>query len=214
MDAATIITNTINQVGTDASRLTVLSLLNEAYQTQVAQSQWVRNVVSLGNTVAGTATYALPATVIDVEGLRVGAYPFQALDGGVQQMWDLQTQPGVWNGRQGTYAVEYATSGAETSIRLYPTPDTSGTAITALAAVLPTVLTDSGTSTPVTPVDLHGSLIDGTASLILLRVDERPDLAPPFEERFQKGIIDLRRRRISRTSAGNPMQALVEGIHW
>lgn len=212
MNAAGIIDACIAQSGTDASRATLLSLLNERYQEQVSRSRWLLETVSLGNTVAGTADYSLPDTVIEVLSLRVGSYRWGEV--GPKDYWDLLSSgTGNWTGR-GSYAPTYSSTGG-TSISLWPAPTTSGVAITLLASVSPTDLTDSSgaAGTPVTPVDLHGSLLDGLISLVLLRIDERPDLAIPFEERFNAATERLRRRKNSRVG-GEGMQALVKGVHW
>lgn len=211
MDAATIVTQTISQIGTDTDRATVLSLLNEAYGTQVARARWLREIISIATTTAGTADYALADNVVTLERLRAGAYEFDPV--GIDQMWALGTAGGTWNGRSGVYSVDYSSTGS-TSITLYPTPDESGVALTGLASVLPDALTDDTGSVPVTPVDSHGSLIDGTAALILLRIDERPDLAAPFQQRFDGVTEEIRRRKNSRVGTGRPAQMQVAGIHY
>ena len=212
MDAATIITQTIAQSGTDASRATVLSLLQEAYKTQVVRSRWLMEQTSIGPTVAGQSDYALPDGVVEVDGLKVGSFQFDAI--GAKAMWDqTATSGGSWNGRYGLYAPTYS-SGGGVSITLYPTPDTSGTAITVRAPALAADLTDSGGSVPVTPTDTHGSLIDGTTALILLRIDERPDLAVPFQQRFDGATEEIRRRRNARVGSGGGVQMQVAGIHF
>lgn len=212
MNAAGIIDNVIDQTGTDAARATVLSILNEQYGTMLSDSRWLLESVSLGNTVAGTSDYALPDSVIDIKGLKVGAYTYQPIS--AEELWAAQADgAGSWTGRGAWYGVTYSSAGA-TSITLYPTPDTSGTAITVLAPVIGSDLTDSSGSTPVIPADLHGALVDGTAALLLLRVDERPDLAAPFQQRFERAIEKLRRRKNSRVSDAGGVQVKIAGVHF
>lgn len=214
MDAATIIGNVISQSGTDASRATVLSLLNEAYMQQVADARWLQESVAVGTTVAGQATYAVPTSpeIVEVTGLKVGSYPWTRQ--GEQEMWEnTALGGGNWTGRYGSYAPSYDSAGV-LSITLWPTPDSSGTAITAKAAVLPTALTDSGGSVPITPTDSHGSLIDGASAFVLMRVDERPDLAAPFMQRFNDWTEKLRRRKNSMLRGRGPVQVQVQGYHF
>lgn len=211
MNAAGIITAVQDQTGTDASRATVLSLLNEKYGEMCSRSRWLLETISLGSTVAGTAEYALPDNVIELISLRAGSYRFGEI--GAKDYWDLLARgTGTWDGRRGAYAPTYSSTGG-TSVSLWPTPDVSGTALTALASVQPADLTDAGTSTPVVPADVHGALIDGTSSLVLSRIDERSDLAIPFEQRFQEAVERLRRRKNSRVG-GDGMQAQIRGVHW
>lgn len=210
MDAASIISAVINQAGTDASRATVLSLLNEAYQEQVVRSQWLLENFAVGTVVANTAEYALPDGLVDIKSLKVGSFRYDQI--GVEQLWDLGANgTGTYTGRYGLYALTYSASGG-TSVTLYPTPTEAGAAIVALGPASPADLTDSGASVPITPPDTHGSLIDGTAALVLLRVDERPDLAGPFTQRYEVVVERLRRRKNSRAGAG--MQALLPGVHY
>lgn len=209
MDAATLISNIISQSGTDASRATVLSLLNESYGTQLTRSRWLKEVTSLGNTVAGTSDYTVPDGVVEILGLRVGAYEFDPVS--IEEMWSLSSQTGSWNGRDGVFAPNYSSTGG-TTVTLYPTPTVNGTAITVLSPMIGGDLTDSGGSVPVTPSDTHGSLIDGTTALVLLRVDERPDLAQSFQARFDSATEELRRRKNGRV--GGPIQAKIAGIHF
>ena len=212
MYASTLIDAVLAQAGTDASRTTLLSLLNESYASQVVRSRWLLETVSLGNTVAGTADYSLPDGVVDILGLRVGNYEFTPI--GPHELWNIQASgSAAWNGQYGYFAPTYSSTGG-TSITLSPTPTDSGTAITVLTPAVPTDLTDTSNAagTPVTPSDMHGSLIDGTIALVLLRIDERPDLAQPLQQRFDDSIERLRRRKNSRPGRG--MQALLHGVHW
>lgn len=209
MDAATIIGNVISQSGTDASRATVLSLLNEVYARQVVESRWLLETVSLGNTVAGTSDYSLADTIIDILALKVGATQFDTAT--TEQMWDLQGGNAFLSRSAGVWALTYSSTGG-VSVTLFPTPGTSGDAISVLVPATATDLTDSGSVSPVTPADTHGSLIDGTTALILLRIDERPDLAQVFEQRYLEATERLRRRKNSR--GGGPVTAQIEGIHF
>lgn len=209
MDAAAIIDAVLAQTGTDASRVTILALLNEKYSEQIVRSKWLLETVAVGTTAAGTSDYALADSVVDIVALRVGTDTYEGIS--TEQYWNLMSSSSRLDGSPGAYALTYSSTGG-TSVSLYPAPTSSGSAITALAPATATALTDSSGSSPVTPSDTHGSLIDGVAALILRRIDERPDLAVEFERPFELAIERLRRRKHAR--GGNNMQALVKGFHW
>jgi hypothetical protein len=215
LDAATIITSVITQSGTDASRQTILSVLNERYADQVAQSQWALRSVAIANTVAGQSVYPLPALpeIVEVLGLQVGGgRPWDRV--GLQDMWMLESgTSSIFTALSGVFAPSYDVNG-QAAITLYPTPIVAGLPIVALSAVLPTALTDDSSSLPVTPSDLHGSLIDGVTSMILRRVDEREDLAAPYEQIFATATEEMRKRKNSLLRGRGPVQIQVAGYHW
>lgn len=218
MDAPTIITSVISQTGTDASRATILSILNERYQQQVADSQWLLRTTTIGTTTAGVSTYPFSGIiggteVVEILGLRVNSIPWDRV--GMQDIWDLQAgniKASFPNGG-GLYSPSYDASGGA-YVQLYPTPGASGQTIDCLAATLPAPLTDVNGVTPVVPTDAHGSLIDGTSATILARIDERPDLAQPYEDRFAVATEKLRRRKNSLLRGRGPVQIQVAGYHW
>lgn len=215
MDAKSIIDAVLAQSGTDASRPTLLSILNERYLDQVAQSQWLLETVTLGTTVAGTTVYPLGTSpeIVEVLGLKVGSYAWDRV--GLQDMWDLTTGTATFTGLGGVFAPNYDATGTA-QVSLFPTPTTSGIAIQVIAAVLPTALADgTGTvNTPVTPTDTHGALVDGVTSLVLRRVDERPDLAQNYEGVFASSTEEIRRRKNSLVRGRGPIQMQVAGYHW
>jgi hypothetical protein len=94
---------------------------------------------------------------------------------------------------------------------LYPVPDSSGVAITALASIQPPDL--SGSMEPDIPVDLHEGLRDGAISTGLRLEDERIPEADSFEGRFVDATNALARRKNSRLNHG-PTQILIKNIHW
>lgn len=211
MTAAQIIDAVIAQCGTDASRATVLSLLNEQYASQVADSRWMRTVASIGDTVLEQSQYPIPVGLIEAFGVKVGDAPYTPV--GDDSLWQVRAGTATLSyGRGGVYSQTYDSAGALV-IDLQPSPTVAGVPITVYGAVLPAPLTD-GTNAPVTPVDTHGSLIDGTAALVMLRIDERPDLSAPFQARFQARTEDLRRRKNTMLRGSGPLQMAVQGRHF
>lgn len=212
MDAAAIITAAQTQVGADSSRAVLLTMLNEVYATQVAESRWYRTELALGNTVAGTGEYTIPASVIEAYGVDVGGYPYLAIGEDVLRRVRNGSAT-IRVGREGVFAPGFDSSG-NTTITLWPTPSVTGTAIVLYAAVQPAALTDSGASVPITPADTHSSLIDGLAALVLSRVDERPDLAGPHDARFATSVEKLRRRRNGLAWGSQPVSFAIKGYHF
>lgn len=212
ISASGIIDAVIQQVGTDASRAQCLSLLNEAYRDQVARARWFRTESSIGTTTAGTASYTLPSNLIELYGLKVAGVPWDAI--GEDAMWKVNAGTAwVYVGPGGVFSQDYDSSG-NPQITLYPAPTTDGDDITIRGSWVPADLTDSTASYPITPADTHSSLIDGTAALVLVRIDERPDLADPFTQRFSNVTEVLRRRKNGLAWGSRPAQIQVQGYHW
>lgn len=212
MHAAAIIDALTGQVGTDASRATVLAVLNEAYAAQCADSRWFRTEATIGPTVVGTAEYTIPAAIVEMYAVSIGGYTYEPIGEDVMRRLKAGSQT-VTTGRGGVYSQGADASGNAT-ITLHPTPTTAGAAILVYAATQPTALTDSSGSNPITPVDTHSSLIDGTAAILLSRIDERPDLAGPYEQRFAQWTEKLRRRRNSIAWGAQPVRMGVQGYHF
>jgi hypothetical protein len=210
MDGATIVTNVISQSGTDASRAVVLSLLNEQYLAMIVQARWVTEVIDIGPTVAGTDEYLVADTLVEVISLKVNGELFDQLDEGE---WDKSAWDQTYYRQAGAYGVNWNDTG-QTLVQLLPAPTVDGYTVQALATASAIPILDSATSFPIIPEDMHGSLIDGTTALVLLRVDERPDLAGPFQQRFEGAIVQLRQRKISKGGKGNVVRALIQGIHF
>lgn len=212
MTAAQIIDAVRDQLGTEASRATVLSMLNEVYAAQIADSRWFRTQSSIGTTTAGDDTYTVPTTVVQAFGVKVGGYPYTPI--GEDQMWRIKAATAtVRSGSGGVFSTSYDSTGS-TILTLHPIPATTGSDILLYAAVQPSALTDSGSSTPVTPADSHSSLIAGTAALVLARVDERPELAAVFKAEFDQWTEKLRRRRNQLLRGGQPAMFQIAGIHF
>lgn len=209
-----IVTGVLTQGGFDVSTAVAGSWVHEVYRRAVAQSQWQMESLSLGTTVTGVSTYAIPERVVDIVGINLNdgsgrGQPSDWLRVTPTDMWALRAGRKSVSGSGGAFAPSYGSAG-ERRIELYPVPET-GAAIEALAAVLPATL--SGAAVPVIPEDLHGALIDGAIALGLLRMDERADSAQTFEARFERMVQDLRRRKNSRVGSG-AARLQVRGFDW
>lgn len=176
--------------------------INEVHQKAVAEAQWQMKKLQLGPTVAGTAVYAVPADVADVAGLFTlvaGGSPVIFDRASIEQLWAVQSGAARFR-RAGVFAPAFDES-AVAGIELYPVPVVSGVAITALAAMIPPAMVSGGS--PVIPLDMHGDLKDGAIALGLLRIDERPDSAALFQQRFDAMVTRLTRRKKSRIGSGS-----------
>lgn len=212
MSASAIIDAVIQQCGTDASRVVVLSVLNEAYAMQLADSRWFRTQASIGTTTAGTADYAVPVAVVEAYGVTVGGYTYEPI--GEDAMWQVkQGTAYIRPFRGGVYAQGYDSVG-NAIITLHPTPDTTGATILLYAAIEGPALVDATNSFPITPADTHSSLIDGTAGIVLTRIDERPDLGMPFTQSYMTVTEKIRRRKNGLLRGGKPTQMQVQGYHF
>lgn len=213
MNTAQIIDACIEQINTDASRATILGLLQEAYDIQVAEARWFRTETPIGVTTSGTNEYEIPADLIEAYGVKVGNAPYQAI--GEDLMWRITNATAMvrLSSGGGVFSQGVNATGVPT-LTLYPTPGVNGTPITVYAARAPVTLIDSSTNFPATPRDLHSSLVSGTASLIYGRLEARPDLAAQFQASFESATERLRRRRNGILRGGAPGQLLVAGIHY
>ncbi|WCB94493.1 hypothetical protein DSM104299_03230 [Baekduia alba] len=195
----------------DVSTATVQGWVNEVYKEVVAESKWMMAVETLAVTVAGTAAYDLPDTVVDVLGLALAdssGNPGDWQPVGLEDLWALQRGDLGLRGSGGVFA-QTAKADSTKQIQLFPAPTTSGALITAMVALVPADLVNG--VTPAVPADVHGRLIDAAIALALLRIEKRPDLAQPLDARKQEIKDILVRRRNSRAGSGST-RIRVQGI--
>jgi hypothetical protein len=194
----------------DVSSTVVGSLVNEAYKEVVAETRWMMAVETLATTVAGTAAYDLPENVADVQAITI---PNSTGDPGE---WQPKTLTDLWGLKRGTLrlrgsgGVFAATAKADGTkqFELYPVPTQSGLVVTGLVALIPTDMVN-GVS-PAIPVDMHGKLVDAAIGLVMQRVENRPDLAAPFEQRKETLKALLMARKNSRMGS-EPTRMMLEG---
>lgn len=200
--------------GFDVASAMIDGWVNEVYRKAVAKAQWLMRSLELGPTVAGTATYALPAGVVDLAGLflpdaatgRQLTYKRTSTEG----LWAVKSGESRLAGSGGVFAPAFD-SASVAQVELYPAPATSGLSITALAAMVPSPLASG--ETPAIPEDMHGDLKDGAIALGLLRIDERPDASALFQQRFDVMVAELRKRKNSRVGSGSARMK-VYGSDW
>jgi hypothetical protein len=184
------------------SQGTIRGWINEAVQDALAKSKYRKAVVRFGPTVAGQAQYAIPTNVVNVRTLRVGdSYGYMEI-AGIEELWALKGgAASIWpGGFLATYADDAEGSTAEDTkpmIEVYPAPTEDGLVIEGVAAVTPAEITDdtAGTYELPLPADLVRPIaVDGAIGIGKLRVDERADLAAPFEKRRMDAVGELTKR--------------------
>jgi hypothetical protein len=190
----------------DVDSTTADGWANESYKQAAADAKWFVETVSLGSTVAGQASYLIPAGVIQLDSLFVGGVEYSRV--GEFDLTDVASSNAFLSSPGGIYAQSYSTSG-EDQITLFPTPDANGKAVTGKGVFIPPSLTTG--ASPVFPEDLHPLVLEGALQIAYEREDERPDMAAAHAAKYQDGIRRLRARRLSRVRGRGPYRARIAG---
>jgi hypothetical protein len=189
----------------------VRSWIHECLQEAVGEARWLKKSLALGPTVADQSEYALPADgttdatpteVVDIVALCVNASkPWLRIS--TVEMWELQAGAGRLSRAAGAFAPNFQTD-TDPVVELYPTPNTAGQTIEALAAVLPLDIGDATSGATVLPIpdDLAGRIcIDGPIGLGFERIGEGQD-PTGYRARFTEGKLELKRRANTRIGSG------------
>lgn len=174
---------------------------NERLASMVGQAKSLRGLVNLGTTVAGTATYALPATVVEVYRVEIayasGAVTYMGTES-LDALLDLQR--GAAYGDCGNwYAVAPDADATMNTDNLFlsAAPTEAGAVITGRCAILPATITYGATSALPIPLDLHRHLLAGCKAE-LLDEDSRQDEAGKLELVYTAGIKALSAREAAK----------------
>jgi hypothetical protein len=162
-------------------RATILGWLQAIYDDALAETHWRRVTKELGPTVAGQQEYAVTAEVLQVKSLRVnGSRTWLRIT--TEEMFELEGGNGAWKGAPGVFSPNFEAD-ADPVVRLLPAPSSTGWSIAALCAVRDTTaLTDTAVELAGIPPQFHRELfVDGGIGMGRRTIDERPDLAEPFE---------------------------------
>jgi hypothetical protein len=188
---------------------TLQGWVQEAYRRAATESKWLTKNLAVGTTVAGTADYPIASDVLQLESVVIDGAEY----GRVNEFDILDVQHGRAFVDVPVFAQSFSGAGAD-QITLFPTPTTSGLAITGKAVMVPPdLVTGSGAgSAPVFTTDLHSVVLDGAIAIGYLRSDERPDMAGEHEQRFRDGVLRATRRRVKRASGHGPFRAALMGI--
>lgn len=205
-----LLTAVKSEASFDVADAVALGWLNRRHKVMVRRSRCYRYTASLGSTVANQRDYAIPAGLVesyevDVGGLVYGKAKHTDLANGAQGYIVLSGDGGIFG------AEESATGDLE--VALFPTPSTSGDAITMRAAWLPPDLSTSDNTTLKIPSSYNDALIAGAVATGLRRVEHRPDLAQPHEQEFADACEELRREVSRRYRGSGPAQIRVIGLN-
>lgn len=182
--------------------------LNSRYKKLCVQSDWSKQIVEIDTTAVDQARYTLPDSISEVHEARVAGEPLARI--GARTLWDLDAQRVHQSTETGFIAPVFSTTG-QAQIELFPVPTTAGQLIEVLATVEPDGL--SGQQTPLVPHDFHKVIVEGAMADAFALLDENLQSADYYEQRFEKGISDLKLRQNRRVRSGN-RHALIEGVHY
>lgn len=211
-----------NEGGFDSSATatpaaTIRGWINEAIQTALARSKYLKATVDLGPTVAAVDVYDLPANVIGVRTLRVGlSLPYMAIPS-LEDLWAIQAghsyvTPGGFYGTFSEDGVAPLAQDDKPTVTLTPAPTAAGLAIEAIAAVLPPVIDGTTVGTYVLPVPedhVRAIAVDGAIGIGLSRVENRADLAAPFDKKWEDAVGELTKRARTRVGGGPRQMRIV-----
>jgi hypothetical protein len=193
-----------------ASRESVLGWLNDRLRTLVSESGWVKTLVEIGPTVAGTHQYAVPENVTDIRSILVGGETYTRV--GPDQMFAARASGAYVIGAYGAFSPAYNAAGTPV-LEIWPTPEESGQTISALATTSPAALTVE-TDVPSVPEDMHQALVDGAIATGLRRIYERHEDAERFEQAFSspgsgQGAVQKLKRRANSLVGSGPIRARI-----
>jgi len=197
--------------GFDATEPQALRWLNRAWRRMIGEARAYRKVVSVGNTVAGTAFYAFDP--VEAYSFEIAGVPY-----GKARRPDIYASAQnrlVWTGDGGLIVSSANASGAP-GIEIIPVPS-AVEAITSFAAMIPADLTiDPAGDTLLAAVlagDFHDELVAGAVAVGLKRLERRADEAASFDRDYALGTERLRLRVRRRFRGPGPSQIRVLGVN-
>jgi hypothetical protein len=181
----------------------------DRYRELVVQARWFVRDVSAGTTTAGTQEYALPASVAQIDLVRVGTGRFDGVPD--RTLTDVADGRAVVSGdTTGIFSAGNLSTGL-LAVRLFPVPTTTGLAITVRGALFPPAMI--GTDSFIVPVDTHPWIVDAAAGTGLAREDEASADAQAAEGLWQQRIAQLASRRTGLAARG-PFRIQVAGLDY
>lgn len=181
-------------------------LINEGMRELAVRSEWTKTTRNLGNTVAGTAAYAIPADVYRILHVAVDNVPVASGD---EQMVQSVIDGDLYLRARAVYYTSFDSSGVE-KLYLYPTPDTDGLTINALCVYRPADLATNGI--PPLPAEFHRNIVH-YAAFNLLTAPEDADRRDFYQTQYEMGCERLRQLRLARQNRG-PILMQIQGVHW
>jgi len=179
------------------------------------RSKWYRKTLSVGPTVDGQATYALPGEVVEILMVEVDGNVY----GHLRHQDPSEGAKGwVWLGGTGGIAGRQDSSGGEQQLWLYPTPRTGsalepGRTISVYAVCRPPDLVEGQDATLVVPGEYMDALVSGAIATGLLRTEDRPDLAANHEQLFTAACQELAQQSNRRFRGVGPAQIRITKVN-
>jgi hypothetical protein len=172
----------------------------DRYRELVVQARWFVRDVSAGTTTAGTQEYALPASVAQIDLVRVGTGRFDGVPD--RTLTDVADGRAVVSGdTTGIFSAGNLSTGL-LAVRLFPVPTTTGLAITVRGALFPPAM-----------IGTHPWIVDAAAGTGLAREDEASADAQAAEGLWQQRIAQLASRRTGLAARG-PFRIQVAGLDY
>lgn len=198
-----LVAEVLAQGSFDASSTDALAWLNRRHKEMVNRARAYRKTLSLGPTVSGTQTYAVPAGVVELTDINVAGVSW-----GRGRLTDITADANGWlwlTGAGGIIVGDSDSSGVS-QIALVPTPTSDGDAISAPnAAVTPPDLLIDNTVPLHVDGDFVEGLLAGVFATALMRPNEaRPDLAALQQQAFDSACEAQRRRVVRRLRGAGP----------
>jgi hypothetical protein len=171
----------------DVTPTQALRWLNSRQKQMTARSACYRKTLSLGNTVEGQATYAVPADVVRVLQVTVAEFPYPEV-----RHIDFTMIANGWEvliGEGGVMARDDSGAG-NAQIRISPTPGNESQPLSIYAIMLSPDLVLGDDTTLVVPPDYYDALIAGAIGTGS-RGEARYDIAGTAETAFAASCEEL-----------------------
>jgi hypothetical protein len=193
----------------DATSEDVLAWLNRRHKEMVNFARAYRDTLDLGDTVAGTQEYAVPAGVVEALEITVGGVTWTR-----GRHTDIAADAGGWLWLSGTggLVVPSATAASASVLALIPSPDTSGQEILMYAITTPPSLLIDDTVPLQIDDDMVEGLLAGVFAVGLGRPGQgQPGDAATQEQAFQGRKIEFKQRVARRLRGSGPVMIRVRG---
>lgn len=185
----------------DCDQATAVLIANERQARMVAESHFRLQETTIGMTAVGVSDYALAENIENVAMLQLGADTQPYVRASPREMADIRSGRAFVDDAPGAFAIHADASGVK-QVRINPTPTVAGTSLIAWTTVdAPDTVYGTGLAL-VVPRAVHMYLLDGCLASGYELVEDRVDLAAPFEQRYEAGIEKLRRYKNARLGSG------------
>lgn len=208
MNLTALIARLNSFAGLDLSDEEATDGLNEAQVQLALRSEYPRKVsATLTTTVADQSEYTLDTDFLAPMKLAVGGAPWESTDFETIQQY---LRNDLWLNRDGAFAIEPDDTGTDQLV-LYPAPSTA-TDLRFTYVYSPTALV-SGPDTPgAFPDFAHNYLCYYAAAWAFRSLEDNPQLAQVWDDRFDLKVAELRRYRIRRSHRKGPISVRIVGV--